>query len=265
MELAPYARYIRTLIKKFLPDGCHPLARKMYLAVRSFGFRLECPCCGGRFWEFLPFGVTPRPNALCPACGSLERHRLLWLYLKDRTNFFTDRLTVLDVAPTRFFSEQCTRFRNLDYVSADISSPLANLQLDITDVPLPDGSFDCIICCHVLEHIPDDRKAMRELCRILAPGGWAIIQSPIDSDRDKTFEDSRVVSPEDRKRLFGQDDHVRIYGRDYKDRLEEAGFIVRVDRYTRDLRPRDIRRYSLRSDEEIYFCSKPGWPLRSAQ
>jgi len=265
MRLAPHARHIRTLIKKSLPGRCHSLARKIFLAVRSFGSRLECPCCGGRFWEFLPFGVTPRPNALCPGCGSLERHRLLWLYLKDRTNFFTDRLRVLDVAPTRFFSEQCTRLQNLDYVSADLSSPLANLQMDITDIPLPDNSFDCIICCHVLEHIPDDRKAMKELWRTLAPGGWAIIQSPIDASRDKTFEDPRVVSPEDRKRLFGQSDHVRIYGRDYKDRLEEAGFIVRLDKYVQELGSRRVRIYSLGSEDEIYFCSKPGWPLGSAQ
>lgn len=265
MRLAPYTRHIRTLVNRLLAEGCHPLARKMCLAVRSFGSRLKCPCCGGRFWEFLPFGITPRPNALCPGCGSLERHRLLWLYLKDRTNFFTDRLRVLDVAPIRFFSEQCTRLPNIDYVSADISSSLAKLKIDITNISLPDDSFDCIICCHVLKHIPDDRKAMRELCRVLAPGGWAIIQSPIDTNRGETFEDPRVVLPEDRERLFGQSDHVRIYGRDYQDRLEEAGFTVRVDRYAQDLGSCHLRRYGLASDDDIYFCFTPGRQRRSGE
>jgi SAM-dependent methyltransferase len=258
MRGAQGARRIRTLINTALPGWCHLLARKVFLAIRSFGSRLECPCCGGRFWEFLPFGVTPRPNALCPGCGSLERHRLLWLFLRDRTNFFTARLRVLDVAPTRFFSERCTRLQNLDYVSADLSSPLAHLHMDITDIPLPDDSFDCIICCHVLEHIPDDRKAMRELYRILRPGGWAIIQSPIDASRDKTFEDPGVVSPEDRHRLFGQSDHVRVYGRDYQERLEEAGFVVRMESYMRDLGSRQTRKYGLGAEEEICACSKPG-------
>ncbi|MFQ6084530.1 MAG: methyltransferase domain-containing protein [Candidatus Aminicenantia bacterium] len=128
--------------------------------------------------------------------------------------------------------------------------------MDITDIPFPDNHFDCIICCHVLEHVPDDRKAMRELFRILKPGGWAILQSPINLNRDKTFEDPNIVSSEERERVFGQSDHVRIYGRDFKNKLEEVGFVVRVDNYVQKLGDSVIKKYGLMRNEKIYFCLK---------
>jgi SAM-dependent methyltransferase len=131
------------------------------------------------------------------------------------------------------------------------------LKINIADIPLPDDQFDCVICYHVLEHIPDDQKAMRELFRVLKPGGWAILQSPIDFNHDKTFEDPSIVSPDERERFFGQNDHVRIYGRDYKDRLEKAGFVVKVDDYVQQLGDSAIKKYGLMRDEKIHFCSKP--------
>jgi len=150
--------------------------RYIYITIRYFGLRFKCPCCDGCFRKFLFFGAKPRPNARCPRCGSLERHRLLWLYLRNKINFFSDHLKVLDIAPIHFFQKKCKKLKNLDYISADISSPIAMIKMDITDINLHDNQFDCIICYHVLEHILDDEKAMRELFRVLKPGGWAILQ-----------------------------------------------------------------------------------------
>ena len=141
-------------------------------------------------------------------------------------------------------------------MSADIVSPSTMVKMDITDIKLPNDQFDCILCYHVLEHIPDDEKAMKELFRILKPGGWAILQSPIDRDREKTFEDSNILSPEERKRAFGHRDHVRIYGRDYKERLSRAGFNIRPIDYIRNLQSNVIKKYGLLEDEIIYFCTK---------
>jgi len=251
---------LKTILKKFIPEKYLPQARRIYFNLRCLwylGNRYICPCCNGRFRKFLPFGVKPRANALCPRCGSLERHRLLWLYLKNRTNFFKDNLKVLDIAPMDFFQQKCKALPNLNYISADISSPIAMIKMDITNISMRDNQFDCIICYHVLEHIPDDQKAMRELFRVLKPGGWAILQSPIDYHRDKTFEDQNIVLPEERERIFGQKDHVRIYGRDYKDRLERAGFTVNPDNYVRELGDDKIKKYGLMKDEIIYFCTKP--------
>ncbi len=221
------------------------------------GKQVTCSCCNGSFRKFLSYGVKARENALCPRCESLERHRLLWLYLKNKTNFFTDNLRVLHFAPEYFFQKTFKSMPNLDYISADLTSPFAMVKMDITNIVYEDNSFDVILCCHVLEHIIDDNRALMELFRVLKPGGWAILQAPIDLKRDKTFEDTNIVIPKDRERIFGQEDHVRIYGRDYKDRLEKAGFTVKVDAYGRELGDDMIKKYGLMKDEDIYFCTKP--------
>jgi len=249
-------KYIKLLARRIIPKRYHALVRYIYITIRYFGLRFRCPCCDGHFRKFLSFGVKPRPNAQCPRCGSLERHRLLWLYLRDRTNFFADRLKVLDIASMPFFQEKCKNLKNLDYISADISSPIAMIKMDITNISMHDNKFNCIICYHVLEHILDDEKAMKELFRILKPGGWAILQSPVSFSRDKSFEDPKIVSPNERERIFGQKDHVRIYGKDYKDRLERAGFIVNPDNYIGEVGDDKKKRYGLMEDEIIYFCAK---------
>ena len=214
-----------------------------------------CPCCNGHFPSFLPYGVIPRPNTKCPTCSSKGRHRLLWLYLKNRTNFFADKLKVLHFAPEKCFEKVFVSLPNLDYVTTDLTRK-ATINMDITDIPLDDHSFDVILCSHVLEHILDDGKAMRELFRILKPGGWAIIQSPLDTNREQTYEDPTIVLPEERERAFGLEDHVRIYGRDYKDRLAQAGFTVTVDSYGKDLGSDVLQKYGLKP-KDIYFCTKP--------
>ena len=221
------------------------------------GKEVTCPCCNRSFRKFLHAGeVVLRKNALCPRCESLERHRLLWLYLKNKTNFFTDKLRVLHFAPEYFFQKTFKSMPNLDYISADLILPLAMVKMDITNIVYGDNSFDVILCCHVLEHIIDEHRALTELFRVLKPSGWAILQVPIDLNRDKTFEDANIVMPEERERFFGQKDHVRIYGRDYKDRLEKAGFTVKVDTYVRELGDDMIKKYGLVKEEDIYFCMK---------
>jgi ubiquinone/menaquinone biosynthesis C-methylase UbiE len=163
---------------------------------------------------------------------------------------------MLHFAPEYFFQKYFRKFKNIEYYDADLSASTANYKVDITNIPFKPEYFDCILCVHVLEHIPDDRLAMRELYRVLKPGGWAILQSPLDTNRQTTFEDPSVTTPEERLKVFGDFDHKRIYGLDYKDRLQEAGFEVTVDPYVSDLPDELITKYGLRR-ENIYFCRKP--------
>lgn len=243
---------IRTIYRRL-----HSVYSRLRIKLYYMGNRYVCPCCKGHFRKFLPFGIVPRPNARCPWCLSLERHRLIWLYITDRTNLLSDNLRLLHFAPEYILQKKLASLPNLIYISADPNSARAMVKVDITTIPYRDNSFDAILCSHVLEHVIDDQKAMAELFRVLRPGGWAIIQSPVDLERNKTFEAPNATTPEDRLRLFGQSDHVRKYGRDYKDRLEKAGFSVKVDGYVRDLGTDIINKYGLDEDEDIYFCSKP--------
>jgi SAM-dependent methyltransferase len=242
-----------------IPEKHHRLIEQIYSRSRGMfyaGNKVICPCCNGHFRKFLPFGSSQRPNAHCPKCGSLERHRSIWLYLKNNTTFLSDNLKVLHIAPEPIFQKYFISMPNLDYVSADLESPLAMVRMDIMNILYEEASFDVILCSHVLEEVVDDKKAMRELFRVLKPGGWAILQSPVDLKRSQTFEDPGVASPEDRKRLFGETVNRRVYGRDYQERLGEAGFEVRMEYYVRDLGTETIRRYGL-SEDPLYVCTKP--------
>ena len=184
------------------------------------GNRYTDPIDGKSFRTFLPYGYeNPRENVLSPSTLSLERHRLLWLYLKNETDFFTAPKKVLHFAPEQAFYKLFRNLSNLDYTTTDLESPLANVKADICDLPFNDNEFDVILCNHVLEHIPDDTKAMQELHRILKPGGIGIFQIPQDLDRETTFEDDSITDKKERAKIFGQYDHVRIYGRDYFDKL----------------------------------------------
>jgi len=252
----------RATLKKHLPQQTIPAIIKAYYNLRSLVYRgnqVFCPCCEGHFRTFISYttyGGKLRANAICPRCSSVERHRLLWLYLKNQTDLFKKKVKILHFAPEYYFKEKFSLLENLDYYSVDLESPLAETKMDITNILYDDDVFDVILCNHVLEHIPDDKKAMQELFRVLKPGGWAILQVPIDLNREQTFEDPSIVSPEDRERLFGQYDHVRLYGRDYKDKLEATGFKVKVDGYVRTLDSNQINKYGLKETEDIYFCTK---------
>ena len=227
------------------------------LAIFYSGKGVECNVCGSEFRKFLPYGRSGRDNALCPHCLSLERHRLMYLYLQRKTNFFKDDLKLLHVAPEYCFIDRFEKMKNLDYITADIESPLAKVKMDIHQIPFEANTFDVAFCNHVMEHVDDDIKAMSELHRVLKPGGWAIIQSPQDWSRATTYEDPTITDPKERERLFWQDDHLRLFGRDYGQRLEKGGFKVTEDRFVmNELTPEEVKRYALPANEVIYFCQK---------
>lgn len=220
----------------------------------------ECPVCGCRRRRFLPYGyVAPREDALCPRCLSLERHRLLWLWLQNETDLAAEHPRLLHIAPEvslmRKFSALYAGCPER-YVTADLESPLAKMHFDICDMPLDDGCFDMVICNHILEHVADDRKAMREVLRVLRSGGTGVILSPVDLSRAATFEDDSVTDPAERTRIFGQYDHRRIYGRDYADRLRDEGFMVEQYDYAHAFTPAERQRYALK-EEILYIVRKP--------
>ncbi|WP_179005108.1 class I SAM-dependent methyltransferase [Winogradskyella forsetii] len=210
------------------------------------------PIDGKSFRKFLPYGYgKQRPNILSPSTLSLERHRLLWLYLKNETNFFSEHLKVLHFAPEQCFLNRFKRLKNLDYTTTDLLSPIADVKADICDLPFEDNSYDVLLCNHVLEHIPDDTKAMQELYRVMKPDGYGIFQIPQDLNRAETFEDDSITDKKERARIFGQYDHVRIYGRDYFDKLRSIGFKVEEIDYTSILSNEDIDKYRLAKGEII--------------
>ena len=216
------------------------------------------PIDGKRFRKFLPYGYEdPRENVLSPSTLSLERHRLLWLFLQGETPLFKDPLRVLHFAPEQAFYKRFKALKHLEYVTTDLNSPLADVKADICNLPFKEGEFDVILCNHVLEHIPEDMKAMKELFRVMKPGGWGIFQVPQDLNRDHTFEDNTITDKKERAKIFGQYDHVRIYGLDYFDRLRKAGFTVDAVDYTSGFSDWEIDRYRLAKGERIPFVSKP--------
>lgn len=223
------------------------------------GTNVACPVCTRQFRKFLPYGrVNPRPNALCPNCLSLERHRLLWMYLEQRTDFFKVPMKVLHFAPEACFLERFQKLHGDDYITADIESPLAKLKVDIHNIPLVDNSFDVVLCNHVLEHVDDDIQAMQEIHRVLKPGGFSILQVPFFNPiGDSTVEDPSVKDPKERERLFGQRDHVRKYGRDYPSRIEASGLKAVEDDFVNTLPEETRRRFGLVKGEVVFRGEKP--------
>ncbi|PID68457.1 MAG: SAM-dependent methyltransferase [Flavobacteriia bacterium] len=230
---------------------------KPLIALWYKGRRYTDPIDGKSYRKFLPYGYeVKRDNVLAPGTLSLERHRLLWLYLTRETDFFTRPLKVLHIAPEQAFYRRFKRQKNLDYTTSDLSSPLADVKADITNLPFESNSFDVIFCNHVLEHIPDDAKAMQELYRVMKNGGWGIFQVPQDLSRAKTYEDFSITDPKERAKHFGQYDHVRVYGRDYFERLSAAGFEVIPTDYTQNFTVADLERYRLPKGELLPVCKK---------
>ena len=223
----------------------------------------QCPLCGCQRRKFLPYGyVTPRENALCPNCLSLERHRLLWLWLVRESDIGRGAMALpkmLHIAPEvalmRKFKKMYASTPDR-YVTADLESPLADMHFDVQQIPLEAESFDAVICNHIMEHVEDDGKALRELHRILRRGGWGVILSPVELEREKTFEDDTITDPAERTRIFGQYDHRRIYGRDYAARLREAGFEVYDIDYKNELSKAEQELYALPADHLYIVCKQ---------
>lgn len=254
---------MKQLFKFFLNLIPRPLLIKMSYWVRPLiafslkGSKFTDPIDGKSFRSFLPYGYeSPRENVLSPSTLSLERHRLLWLYLQNETEFFKKPLKLLHFAPEQAFYKRFKKLDNIDYTTTDLNSPLADVKADICNLPFADNAFDVILCNHVLEHIPNDTKAMQELYRVMKPGGWGIFQIPQDLKRDKTFEDDSITDRKERARIFGQYDHVRIYGRDYFDKLRSIGFTVEEVDYTTDLPKEAVEKYRLAKGEIIPLVRK---------
>ena len=233
------------------------------LGLFYLGEGKECPVCGCKRRKFLPYGyVTPRENALCPKCLSLERHRLLWLWLLRESDLGRGAMALprmLHIAPEVALMRRFRKMYNATpdrYITADLESPLADMHFDVQQIPLKDGEVDVVICNHIMEHVEDDRRAMRELHRILRHGGWGVVLSPVERDRELTFEDDTITDRDERTRIFGQYDHRRIYGRDYAERLREAGFEVYECDYANLIPAKEKQLYAL-TDEPLYIVRKP--------
>lgn len=227
------------------------------IAVFYKGNNFEDPISGKKYRRLLPYGrIQSRQNALAPHSLSLERHRLIWLYLKNCTDFFTHPKRVLHIAPEYCFIKPFKKLSNLDYVTADLISPWADIKMDVQNIPFPENSFDIVICNHVLEHVDDDLKAMSELFRIMKPEGFGIFQVPIDYSINTTLEDKSINTPELREKFYKQRDHVRLYGRDYGQRLQLAGFKVTEDNYINSIPGELVQRYALPDEEILYICKK---------
>lgn len=227
--------------------------------IRPFyiGNKVDCPVCKHTFRKFLPYGSKAGENRLCPVCLSLERHRLMYIYLSDHCDFFTTESKVLHIAPEQPFLKRFKNAKNLDYTTADMVSPIADLHFDIMKIPLDDNIYDWVICNHVLEHVENDIEAMKEILRILKAGGRAILQVPINYDYQETHEDLSITDPKEREKVFGQYDHVRWHGLDYADRMKKAGFEVIAFDIKDHLSMEMIEKYRLDNREILYVGRRP--------
>jgi SAM-dependent methyltransferase len=226
------------------------------LGLFYMGKKVECPICKHHYRKFLPYGYSAsRENALCPHCLSLERHRLMYLYLQRETDFFTAKPKLLHIAPEVCLMRHLEKLLGQNYITADLESPLAKVKMDIRDIPFEDNEFDVIFCNHLLEHVWEDLQAMKEMHRTMRNGGWGIMMHPVNLDRAETWEDESIDTAEKRYAAFGQRDHVREYGADFADRLRKAGFIVEENDYVQKFSQEEIKHYGLRS-EIIYIVRK---------
>lgn len=248
---------IRKIPRRYLQLFSHVPLKVISWLYR--GNKYECNVCHTKFRKLLPYGRLEwsRENALCPECLTLERHRAMWIFLNEKTEFFTKKMDVLHIAPELPFIKKFEAIHGDRYITADIESPLAKVKMDVHEIPFSENKFDCVFCNHVMEHVEDDHKAMTEILRVLKPGGFAIMQAPQDMSRETTYEDASIVAPEDREREFWQSDHVRLFGRDYGKRMEKAGFKVIEDRFIDEMPREQAIRYCLPLGEIMYHAIKP--------
>lgn len=238
-------------------------ARKLLLYPIIKGDRFTCPFCKLSFRKFLPSGLKSkvlktkrviggqyRQNSICPWCDSLDRERLILLFIQNK-KLLKKGMHLLHIAPEKNL-QNFLKSKKINYYSADLKSPLAKVKTDIQNIPFENNFFDAIICNHVLEHIQNDKKAMKEIFRVIKPKGWAILQVPFSPILEKTFEDNNIKNPSERKKTFGQEDHVRIYGKDFFKRLKSVGFSVEQKYVEKNL----VKKYALNPIEKVFFVTK---------
>ncbi|MDI3526781.1 MAG: hypothetical protein PWR03_964 [Tenuifilum sp.] len=249
-----------SFITRFIPRHYLQHVASFFMKILGLFYRgkkFQDPIDGVKYRKLLPYGrLTVRKNALAPNSMSLERHRLIWLYLKRKTDFFTSQKKVLHIAPEYCFLKPFRRLRNIEYVTADLISPWADVKLDVQSMPFAENSFDLVLCNHVLEHVDDDKKAMAEILRVLRPGGFAILQVPMDLSMEQTLENPEYNTPELREKYYQQRDHLRLYGRDYAQRLASVGFDVLEDDFVLQLPSHEVEYYALPKDEILYIARK---------
>ena len=251
-------------ITKFLLNKIpRPLLIKASILARPLivlffkGTKFTDPIDGKSYRKFLPYGYgKQRENALSPGTLSLERHRQMWLYLQNETDFFKKNYKVLHIAPEQEFLRKFKKMKNLDYISADLFSPIVDVKADILDLPFENESFDVVFCNHVLEHIEDDKKAMSELFRVMKKGSWGIFQVPMKNSLEKTYEDFSIKDPKERQKHFGQYDHVRWYGMDYFERLKSVGLEVDINFYSKKFSKEDRKKFGLMENEILPIVFK---------
>ena len=265
-------------IKKIIPVQVGNFAKSVFLSFRGVYYRgnnYYCPVCNKSYRKFLPGGFDLpvikekeiigggyRENNICPGCISTDRDRLVFLYLQQKTDFFQKNNKVLHIAPEPSLYTTFIKLKNLEYIAGTkylegfyYSKKL--ISLDITSLRFDDNTFNYIIANHILEHIEDDLLAMREIYRTLKPGGTAILQVPIALKLKNTYENSEITTKKEREEHFGQFDHVRLYGADYKKRLENAGFkVLKIKPGTKEWALNDIERYGLNKNEYLYIALK---------
>ena len=250
---------IISLLTRFVPRKYLQVFSGIGLKFLGFlyaGQAVECLICKKHYKKFLPYGrMSSRSNALCPNCLSLERHRLMWLYLQEKTNFFSTKLSVLHIAPEHCFLKPFEQQHGNGYITADLESPLAKVKMDIHSIPFSENQFDVVLCNHVLEHVKDDIQAMAEIKRVLRPGGWAILLVPFFNPiAGVTVEDPSITNPREREKMFGQSDHVRKYGKDYPQRIKQAGLTVDEERFAFAID--EAQRFKLGISPEVIFIGR---------
>lgn len=268
--LTRFKQYLKSL--KLIWDEC----KRSREAEKHVGERYECPFCGFRSYDLMPvgdetevskkyapIGLGPvgkggsRPG-MCWKCGAKDREKLIYIYLRDIKKIFAGNpLKVLHIAPEEMIAKQILKAENIDYVCGDLFAkgylyPPYVHNMNVLDLPFSDETFDLVICNHVLEHIDDDCKAMRELYRVLKKGGTALLQVPMSKKLNKTLEDTSMLTADQRLKAFGQIDHLRLYGLDYKDRLERCGFIVELT----NISGGKNEKYGLNKEEDLYVCHR---------
>lgn len=234
------------LIRRLVPTAFKVKLRHHFMR----GDAVYCPVCDNTGIAFLPSGEPLRPHAQCAFCGSLERTRLTWIFMQ-RQGLPKEGSRILHIAPERGLRDRFRATHGVEYIAGDkfdpgYPRPEGTIWMDITDVPFPNDHFDLVICSHVLEHVPDDRRAIAEFFRVMRKGSTGFLIVPFEEGREHTFEDPSITDPAERARVFGQHDHVRIYGRDYSDRLVEAGFEVQMVDMIDDFTPAEQFRMGLR-------------------